>query len=187
MKHWKDIAFGLFVSLTLAACYGEEDSFATPDIYKDYQPVLKDGNTVAGYAAAPLKEAKYDEVLNELYLTWDGSNSGWEKRDEYVGVEVEFNSLLSGKKIKRVMIPNVGDFGNLTVKRRDYGNEPTTLRLSKYRTVVVTDRYGVEELRFRSIYKDADGARQTSDWTNLSDQADKYELQVDMNLSLIHI
>ena len=89
--------------------------------------------------------------------------------------------LLSGKKIKRVMIPNVGDFGNLTVKRRDYGNEPTTLRLSKYRTVVVTDRYGVEELRFRSIYKDADGARQTSDWTNLSDQADKYELQVDMN------
>lgn len=86
MKHWKDIAFGLFVSLTLAACYGEEDSFATPDIYKDYQPVLKDGNTVAGYAAAPLKEAKYDEVLNELYLTWDGSNSGWEKRDEYVGV-----------------------------------------------------------------------------------------------------
>ena len=26
MKHWKDIAFGLFVSLTLAACYGEEDS-----------------------------------------------------------------------------------------------------------------------------------------------------------------
>ena len=73
MKHWKDIAFGLFVSLTLAACYGEEDSFATPDIYKDYQPVLKDGNTVAGYAAAPLKEAKYDEVLNELYLTWDGS------------------------------------------------------------------------------------------------------------------
>ena len=41
MKHWKDIAFGLFVSLTLAACYGEEDSFATPDIYKDYQPVLK--------------------------------------------------------------------------------------------------------------------------------------------------
>jgi len=49
-------------------------------------------------------------VLNELYLTWDGSNSGWEKRDEYVGVEVEFNSLLSGKKIKRVMIPNVGDF-----------------------------------------------------------------------------
>ena len=46
MKHWKDIAFGLFVSLTLAACYGEEDSFATPDIYKDYQPVLKDGNTV---------------------------------------------------------------------------------------------------------------------------------------------
>lgn len=67
MKHWKDIAFGLFVSLTLAACYGEEDSFATPDIYKDYQPVLKDGNTVAGYAAAPLKEAKYDEVLNELY------------------------------------------------------------------------------------------------------------------------
>lgn len=24
MKHWKDIAFGLFVSLTLAACYGEE-------------------------------------------------------------------------------------------------------------------------------------------------------------------
>ena len=25
MKHWKDIAFGLFVSLTLAACYGEED------------------------------------------------------------------------------------------------------------------------------------------------------------------
>ena len=30
MKHWKDIAFGLFVSLTLAACYGEEDSFATP-------------------------------------------------------------------------------------------------------------------------------------------------------------
>lgn len=43
MKHWKDIAFGLFVSLTLAACYGEEDSFATPDIYKDYQPVLKDG------------------------------------------------------------------------------------------------------------------------------------------------
>ena len=79
------------------------------------------------------------------------------------------------------MIPNVGDFGNLTVKRRDYGNEPTTLRLSKYRTVVVTDRYGVEELRFRSIYKDADGARQTSDWTNLSDQADKYELQVDMN------
>ena len=37
MKHWKDIAFGLFVSLTLAACYGEEDSFATPDIYKDYQ------------------------------------------------------------------------------------------------------------------------------------------------------
>ena len=181
MKHWKDIAFGLFVSLTLAACYGEEDSFATPDIYKDYQPVLKDGNTVAGYAAAPLKEAKYDEVLNELYLTWDGSISGWEKRDEYVGVEVEFNSLLSGKKIKRVMIPNVGDFGNLTVKRRDYGNEPTTLRLSKYRTVVVTDRYGVEELRFRSIYKDADGARQTSDWMNLSDQADKYELQVDMN------
>ena len=67
------------------------------------------------------------------------------------------------------------------MKRRDYGNEPTTLRLSKYRTVVVTDRYGVEELRFRSIYKDADGARQTSDWTNLSDQADKYELQVDMN------
>ena len=184
MKHWKDIAFGLFVSLTLAACYGEEDSFATPDIYKDYQPVLKDGNTVAGYAAAPLKEAKYDEVLNELYLTWDGSNSGWEKRDEYVGVEVEFNSLLSGKKIKRVMIPNVGDFGNLTVKRRDYGNEPTTLRLSKYRTVVVTDRYGVEELRFRSIYKDADGARQTSDWTNLSDQADKYELQVDMNYAV---
>ena len=93
-------------------------------------------------------------MLNELYLTWDGSNSGWEKRDEYVGVEVEFNSLLSGKKIKRVMIPNVGDFGNLTVKRRDYGNEPTTLRLSKYRTVVVTDRYGVEELRFRSIYKE---------------------------------
>lgn len=66
MKHWKDIAFGLFVSLTLAACYGEEDSFATPDIYKDYQPVLKDGNTVAGYAAAPLKEAKYDEVLNDF-------------------------------------------------------------------------------------------------------------------------
>ncbi len=26
MKHWKDIAFGLFVSLTLAACYGEEDT-----------------------------------------------------------------------------------------------------------------------------------------------------------------
>lgn len=28
MKHWKDIAFGLFVSLTLAACYGEEDSLS---------------------------------------------------------------------------------------------------------------------------------------------------------------
>lgn len=26
MKHWKDIAFGLFVSLTLVACYGEEDN-----------------------------------------------------------------------------------------------------------------------------------------------------------------
>ena len=57
----------------------------------------------------PSQRGEYDEVLNELYLTWDGSNSGWEKRDEYVGVEVEFNSLLSGKKIKRVMIPNVGD------------------------------------------------------------------------------
>ncbi len=113
---------------------------------------------------------------------WDGSNSGWEKEMNMWEWKVEFNSLLSGKKIKRVMIPNVGDFGNLTVKRRDYGNEPTTLRLSKYRTVVVTDRYGVEELRFRSIYKDADGARQTSDWMNLSDQADKYELQeLDMN------
>lgn len=38
--------------------------------------------------------------LNELYLTWDGSNSGWEKRDEYVGVEVEFNSLLLRQKDK---------------------------------------------------------------------------------------
>ena len=66
----------------------------------------------------------------------DSSNSGWEKRDEYVGVEVEFNSLLSGKKIKRVMSPNVGDFGNLTVKRRDYGNEPTTLRPVSYTHLV---------------------------------------------------
>ena len=30
MKHWTDIAFGLFVSLTLAACYGEEDIRSCP-------------------------------------------------------------------------------------------------------------------------------------------------------------
>nr|WP_320058215.1 basic secretory protein-like protein [uncultured Bacteroides sp.] len=183
MKYWKDMAFGLLASLTLASCYGEEDSFATPSIYKDYQPVLNDGNTLTGYGAAPLKEAKYDETLNELYITWDGGNTGWEKRNEYVGAEVEFNSLLSGKKIKRVMIPNVGDFGNLIVKKRDYNNELSTLRLSKYRTVVVTDRYGVAELRFRSIYKDAEGTQKTSEWMKLSDQVNKAELTVDMSYS----
>lgn len=180
MKHWKDIALGLFVSVALTACYGEEDAFATPDIYKGYEPVLKDGSTVAGYAPAPLTEAKYDSYLNELYLTWDGGNTGWEKRDEYVGAEVEFNSLLSGKKVKRVMIPNTGDFGNLTVKR-DHGLPSATLRLSKYRTVVVTDRYGVQAFRFRSIYKDSEGKQIESEWVNLSDELEKAEIEIDMN------
>lgn len=101
MKHWKDIAFGLFVSLTLAACYGEEDSFATPDIYKDYQPVLKDGNTVAGYAAAPLKEAKYDEVLNELYLTWTAvTPAGKERRICGSGSRIQLPALRQKDKAR---------------------------------------------------------------------------------------
>lgn len=31
MKHWKDIAFGLFVSLTLAACYVQSPNQKIPD------------------------------------------------------------------------------------------------------------------------------------------------------------
>jgi len=177
MKYCKNIILGILGMFTLFSCYGEEDSFAIPSIYKDYQPERKDDSGLAGYAVAPIKEAKYDEILNELYILWDGGNSAWEKRAEYVGVEVEFNSLLSGKKIKRVIIPNVGDFGNLTVKKRDYNNEPSTLHLSKFRTVVVTDRYGVDEFRFRSIYKDESGTQQMSDWVKLSDQ----EVEVDKN------
>lgn len=181
MKYLKHIVWGLLVLPLLVSCYGEEDGFAIPDIYKDYQPELKDGNTVAGYAAAPLKEAKYDNTLNELYITWDGGNSAWEKRNEYVGAEVEFYSLHSGKTVKRVMVPNIGDFGNLTVKKRDYDNELSTLRLSKYRTVVVTDQHGVSALRFRSIYQNADGERKMSDWTKLSEQLEKSDLQLDVN------
>ncbi|MBB4036885.1 hypothetical protein GGR21_002798 [Dysgonomonas hofstadii] len=177
MNYWKNLILGALATLTFFSCYGEEDSFAVPSIYKDYQFTNTDDSGLAGYAVAPVKEAKYDEILNELYITWDGSNSTWEKRSEYVGAEVEFNSLLSGKKIKRVIIPNVGDFGNLTVKKRDYDNEPSTLHLSKYRTVVVTDRYGVDEFRFRSIYKDESGALQMSDWVKLSDQ----DVEVDKN------
>ena len=139
------------------------------------------GNSGAesGYIAAPLKEAKYDENLNELYLTWDSNNVDWEKKNEYVGAEVEFTSLLSGKSVKRVMIPNTGDFGELTVKKRNYDNEPSTLRLSKYRTVVVTDKYGVDALRFRSIYVDAEGEQQTSEWTVLTEHAATCEVEVD--------
>lgn len=181
MKYWKHIAAGLLALPMLAACYGEEDAFATPDLYKGYQPQLKDGNAVAGYAAAPLKEAKYDAALNELYLIWDGANTAWEKRDEYIGTEVEFYSLLSGKTVKRVMIPNIGDFGNLTVKKRDYDNEPGTLRLSKYRTVVVTDRHGVAALRFRSIYLNAEGERQPGEWTTLGEHLERSGQEVDMN------
>lgn len=180
MKYLKHIALGLLALPLLASCYGEEDAFAIPDIYKDYQPELKDGNAVTGYAPAPLTEAKYDNTLNELYITWEGGNSAWEKRNEYIGAEVEFYSLLSGKTVKRVMIPNVGDFGNLTVKRRDYDNEPATLHLSKYRTVVVTDQHGVADLRFRSIYKDESGERKMSDWTKLSDHLEKSELKLNM-------
>lgn len=182
MKHLKQIACGLFALPLLMSCYGEEDAFAIPDIYKDYQLEVKDDNTaVTGYAAAPVKEAKYDNILNELYIIWDGGNSAWEKREEYIGTEVEFYSLLSGKMVKRVMIPNIGDFGNLTVKKRNYDNEPSTLRLSKYRTVVVTDQHGVADLRFRSIYQDAEGERKMSDWMKLGEQIEKADLQLDMN------
>lgn len=184
MKCLRNIIGGIWALFALVSCYGEEDAFAVPDIYKDYQPVLNDGDvTLSGYAPAPLVEAKYDETLNELYLLWDADNGEWEKRDEYVGAEVEFYSLLSGVQVKRVMIPNVGDFGNLTVKKRDYGDEPSTLRLSKYRTVVVTDRYGVEDLRFRSIYVDEAGTRQTSDWVTLNEHAADCEVAVDMEYS----
>ncbi len=177
MKYCRNLILGIFSMFTLFSCYSEEDSFAVPSIYKDYQENPEGGESLTGYAVAPVKDAKYDDVLNELYISWDGSNSSWEKRDEYVGAEVEFYSLLSGKKVKRVMIPNIGDFGNLTVKKRDYNNEPSTLHLSKFRTVVVTDRYGVDELRFRSIYKDADGVQKMSDWVKLSDQ----NIEVDKN------
>ena len=181
MKYLQHIVLALFALPLLVSCYGEEDAFATPDIYKGYQPELKDGNTVTGYAPAPITEAKYDNTLNELYITWNGGNTAWEKRNEYIGVEVEFQSLLSGKSIKRVMIPNFGDFGNLTVKRRDYDNLPTTLHLSKYRTVVVTNKYGVEALRFRSIYQTAEGERKMSEWTKLSDHLAASDLKLDMD------
>lgn len=181
MRYFRNILYCLLTSFIISSCYGEEDSFATPDIYKDYQPVLNDGETVSGYAPAPLKSVKYDVVLNELYIEWDGSNTDWEKRDEYVGAEVEFNSLLSGKTVKRVMIPNIGDFGELSVKKRDYNNEISTLRLSKYRTVVVTANGNVGDVRFCSIYKNANGELQTSDWVTLSEQADKYGIIIDKN------
>lgn len=180
MRLWKNISFGIVASLALAGCYGEEDAFATPDIYKGYEPELKNGNEVAGYAPAPLAEAKYDSYLNELYLTWDGANTGWEKRSEYVGAEVEFISLLSGKTVKRVMIPNIGDFGNLTVKR-DNGLPSATLHLNKYRTTVVTDKFGVQAFRYCSIYKDAEGNQVKSDWVKLSDQLEKDEVTLDMD------
>lgn len=111
------MALGLLVSLVVSGCYGEEDGYQIPDIYKGSWESPKNGATVVGYAPAPISEAKYDAYLNELYITWDGGNDAWEKKNEYVGAEVEFASLLTETKVKRVMISNIGDFGNLTVKR----------------------------------------------------------------------
>ena len=174
------MALGLLVSLTMSGCYGEEDGYQIPDIYKGSWESPKNGAMVAGYAPAPISEAKYDAYLNELYITWDGSNDAWEKKNEYVGAEVEFASLLTETKEKRVMIPNIGDFGNLTVKR-DNGLPNATLNLSRFRTVVVTTKHGARDCRFRSIYVDKEGNKQYSDWTNLSEHLANAEMTLNMN------
>lgn len=153
IRYWKKVTLGLWISLALGGCYGEEDGYQIPDLYRGSWENTKNGSTVAGYAPAPIAEAKYDAYLNELYLLWDGGNDAWEKKDEYVGAEVEFTSLLSETKVKRVMIPNIGDFGNLTVKR-DNELPSATLNLSRFRTVLVTTKHGVSDCRFRSIYVD---------------------------------
>ncbi|MEB3375585.1 hypothetical protein SFC43_28320 [Bacteroides sp. CR5/BHMF/2] len=33
-KYWKNMALGLLVSLVVSGCYGEEDGYQIPDIYK---------------------------------------------------------------------------------------------------------------------------------------------------------
>lgn len=174
------MALGLLVSLVVSGCYGEEDGYQIPDIYKGSWESTKNGATVVGYAPAPISEAKYDAYLNELYITWDGGNDAWEKKNEYVGAEVEFASLLTETKVKRVMISNIGDFGNLTVKR-DNGLPNATLNLSRFRTVVVTTKHGARDCRFRSIYVDEAGNKQYSDWTSLSEHLANAEMTLNMD------
>ena len=174
------MALGLLASLSMSGCYGEEDGYQIPDIYKGSWESPKNGAMVAGYAPAPISEAKYDAYLNELYIIWDGGNDAWEKKNEYVGAEVEFASLLTETKVKRVMIPNIGDFGNLTVKR-DNGLPNATLNLSRFRTVVVTTKHGARDCRFRSIYVDKEGNKQYSDWTSLSEHLANAEMTLNMD------
>lgn len=168
MKHLREIFGILFASLALITCIGREEDPLGPD------PNITgngNGDTNSDYIAAPVKELKYDKNLNELYIMWDKDNTSWEAKDEYIGAEFEFYSLLSGVKTQRVMIPNIDVFGHLEVKKRDYNNEISSLWLSKYRSVVVTQQAGLDEVRYRSIYEDTNGEQQMSDWVNINDQS----------------
>ncbi|MNJ87349.1 Plant Basic Secretory Protein [compost metagenome] len=138
------------------------------DIPKDGGP--KGPVSSSDYVAAPVKEINYDNNLNELYVAWDGADAKWDTKSEYIGAEFEFYTLLSSKKVQRRMIPNLGFFGALTVRKRDYNNEPSTLRLSKYRSVLVTPNAGIDEVRYRSIYKNTKGEEQRSNWVLLKDR-----------------
>jgi len=142
---------------------------------KSHLDIPKDDGTsgpvaASDYVAAPVKEVNYDNNLNELYITWNNSDPKWNTKSEYIGTELEFYTLLSSKKVQRRMIPNQGVFGELTVKKRDYNNEPSTLRLNKFRSVVVTPQAGIDEVRYRTIYKNAKGEEQRSNWVVLKDR-----------------
>jgi len=140
------------------------------------EPPTGGGNTPpnpganTSYIAAPIKDANYDNNLNELYINWNNADDKWDKKNEYIGTEFEFYTLLSSKKVQRRFVPNTAFFGQLTVKKRDFNNEPSTLRLSKYRSVIVTPRIALDEIRYRTLYKNEKGEEQKSQWVLLKDQ-----------------
>ena len=161
----KKIVLFILVIMVFTACGSKKSGVDVPNEGGPKVPV-----TSSDYVAAPVKEINYDNNLNELYVAWDGADAKWDVKSEYIGAEFEFYTLLSSKKVQRRMIPNIGVFGALTVKKRDYNNEPSTLRLSKYRSVLVTPNAGIDEVRYRSIYKNSKGEEQRSNWVVLKDR-----------------
>lgn len=165
MFYRKKIALFILPVVLFISCGSKKSNLGIPNENGPTGP-----NTPSDYVAAPVKEINYDNNLNELYVTWDAADAKWNAKSEYIGTEFEFYTLLSSKKVQRRMIPNMEAFGELTIKKRDYNNDPSTLRLSKYRSVLVTPRAGIDEVRYRSIYKNAKGEEQRSNWAVLKDK-----------------